>query len=160
LLDVARYTAGEQIHLNVSEFDLTAFFDGLVEMTHPLVRKNNNQLTADSDGQLGKMRADETRVRQILLNLLSNAAKFTEGGEITFRARRETAAAGDWVIFSVADTGPGLTPEQMQNLFKPFYRADTSTTRRHGGTGLGLSISKLLCERMGGSIAVESEPVK
>src|SRR5262249_24480536 len=99
-------------------------------------------------------------VRQILLNLLSNAAKFTEGGEIKFRARRETTPGGDWAMFSIADTGPGMTPEQLQNLFKPFYRADTSTTRRHGGTGPRLSISKLLRERMGGSIAVESEPGK
>jgi PAS domain S-box-containing protein len=160
LLDVARYTAGEQIHLNVSEFDLSAFFQGLAEMTNPLVRKNNNSLATDSDGDLGKMRADETRVRQILLNLLSNAAKFTEGGTITFRSRRECGSGSDWIVFSVTDTGPGMTAEQIQNLFKPFYRADTSTTRRHGGTGLGLSISKLLAERMGGSIAVASEPGK
>jgi PAS domain S-box-containing protein len=160
LLDVARFTAGEQIHLNISEFELGSFFQGIVEMTNPLLRKNNDQFVAEAAGELGRMRADETRVRQIMLNLLSNAAKFTENGTVTFRAARETRADGEWVVFSVSDTGPGMTPEQLQNLFKPFYRADTSTTRRHGGTGLGLSISKLLCERMGGSIAVESESGK
>ena len=87
LLDVARFTAGEQIHLNLSEFDLQPFFAGIVEMTNPLLKKNNNRLVAEAAADLGGMRADETRVRQILLNLLSNAAKFTENGEITFERR-------------------------------------------------------------------------
>src|SRR5262249_54328708 len=156
LLDVARYTAGEQIHLSISDFDLTRFFDGVVEMTNPLLKKNNNRLTAHMAGTLGRMKADETRVRQVLLNLLSNAAKFTEDGEITFSAARDSASAGGWIVFGVADTGSGMTAEQMRNLFKPFYRVDNSMTRRHGGTGLGLSISKLLCERMGGTITVQS----
>jgi signal transduction histidine kinase/DNA-binding response OmpR family regulator len=160
LLDVARYTAGEQIHLTLAEFDLPRFFSGIVEMTNPLVKKNGNQLAAESAGNLGRMRADETRVRQILLNLLSNAGKFTENGTITFKAQREQTPGGDQIVFTVADTGDGMTPEQMQGLFKPFYRVDNSITRKHGGTGLGLSISKLLCERMGGTISVSSEPGK
>ncbi|MFL5341665.1 MAG: response regulator, partial [Gemmataceae bacterium] len=155
LLDVARYTAGEQIHLNLSEFDLDRFTAGVIEMANPLMKKNDNKLVAEAGPRLGQMRADETRVRQILLNLLSNAAKFTETGTITFKAVREP---GDRVVFTVADTGAGMTAEQMGGLFKPFYRVDNSITRKHGGTGLGLSISKLLCERMGGSIAVASEP--
>lgn len=158
LLDVARYTAGEQIHLTVSEFDLPRFFSGIVEMTNPLVKKNGNRLVAEAAPDLGRMRADETRVRQVLLNLLSNAGKFTENGEITFKARREQITAGDWLEFTVADTGNGMTDEQMKGLFKPFYRVDNSITRKHGGTGLGLSISKLLCERMGGTISVTSAP--
>ena len=158
LLDVARYTAGEQIHLNLSEFDLPAFFAAVVEMSNPLMKKNTNKLNAEATADLGRMRADETRVRQILLNLLSNAAKFTENGTITLKAVRVTVAGGDWIVFTIADTGAGMTAEQMQDLFKPFYRVDNSITRKHGGTGLGLSISKLLCERMGGSIAVASEP--
>jgi PAS domain S-box-containing protein len=160
LLDVARYTAGEQIHLSVSEFDLKRFFDGIVEMANPLLKKNANRLNAQPGDNLGRMRADETRVRQILLNLLSNAAKFTENGEITFGAAHERPDGSDEILFTVADTGTGMTHEQMQNLFKPFYRVDNSITRKHGGTGLGLSISKLLSERMGGSISVQSEPGK
>jgi CheY-like chemotaxis protein len=160
LLDVARFTAGEQVHLNLSEFDLAAFFSGIVEMTNPLVKKNNNRLKAEAGPELGRMRADETRVRQILLNLLSNAAKFTENGEITFVAQRESGVGNDWIIFTIADTGSGMSAEQMKDLFKPFYRVDNSITRKQGGTGLGLSISRLLCERMGGAIAVQSEPGK
>jgi PAS domain S-box-containing protein len=160
LLDVARFTAGEQIHLNHSDFDLDPFFSGIVEMTNPLLKRNNNRLSAEPAANLGRMRADETRVRQILLNLLSNACKFTENGAITFNAMRQSSDGGDWIVFTVADTGNGMTPEQMKDLFKPFYRVDNSITRKHGGTGLGLSISKLLCERMGGSIEVASEPGK
>src|SRR5262245_42637864 len=160
LLDVARFTAGEQIHLNQSEFELDPFFQGVVEMANPLAKKNNNRLEADAAGHLGRMRADETRVRQILLNLLSNACKLTENGEIRFKAARETSEGRDWIVFSVADTGAGMNAEQMKDLFKPFYRVDNSITRKHGGTGLGLSISKLLCERMGGSIDVTSETGK
>ncbi len=158
LLDVARFTAGEQIHLNLSEFDLSGFFNALVEMTNPLLKKNNNRLVTDAAADLDRMRADETRVRQILLNLLSNAAKFTDNGEVALKARRESGHGNDWIVFTVSDTGSGMTSEQMKSLFKPFYRVDNSITRKQGGTGLGLSISKLLCDRMGGSIAVESEP--
>lgn len=158
LLDVARMTAGEPIHLNLVEFEVLPFCQTIVEMAQPLMRKNQNQLVFDppveKEDHLGRIFADETRVRQILLNLLSNAAKFTENGLVTFRVRRQ----GEWIEFTVRDTGTGMTSEQMQGLFKPFYRVDNSTTRRQSGTGLGLSISKLLAERMGGTIAVESEP--
>ena len=157
LLDVARFTAGEHIHLNLSEFDLGSFFHGLVEMANPLLKKNNNRMVAEAAENLGRMRADETRVRQILLNLLSNAAKFTESGMVAFQAKREAGVGNDWIVFTVADTGSGMSPEQMKDLFKPFYRVDNSITRKQGGTGLGLSISKLLSERMGGAISVQSE---
>jgi adenylate cyclase len=159
LLDVARMTAGEPIQLNLAEFEVLPFCQAIVEMAQPLMKKNNNQLVVDfpaatADGSLLRMYADETRVRQILLNLLSNAAKFTENGQVTFQVRQND----DWVEFHIRDTGAGMTAEQMQGLFKPFYRIDNSTTRKQGGTGLGLSISKLLAERMGGTILVESQP--
>ena len=96
------------------------------------------------------------RLRQILLNLLSNACKFTSQGEVKLRVRK-VADGRNWVEFAVADTGIGMTPEQMGKLFQEFSQADVSTTRKYGGTGLGLAISKRFCEMMGGDITVESE---
>ena len=98
------------------------------------------------------------RLRQALLNLLSNANKFTEKGTITIAARQGQEDGRDWVTIAVADTGIGMTPEQMGKLFQEFSQADASTTRKYGGTGLGLAISKRFCQMMGGDITVESEP--
>lgn len=157
LLDVARYTSGQTITLTIAEFELPPFVQGVVEMVTPLLKKNSNQLRLEMADSLRTMRADETRIRQILLNLLGNACKFTEKGVITFSVSREENHESTWIIFSIADTGVGMTSEQMARLFKPFYRVDNSTSRRQGGTGLGLSITKLLCEQMGGSVDVQSE---
>jgi hypothetical protein len=104
------------------------------------------------------MRADQTRIRQALLNLASNANKFTEKGTVTIGARRSFEAGREWVTMAVTDTGIGLTPEQMGKLFQDFVQADASTTRKYGGTGLGLAISRRFCQMMGGDIAVASEP--
>ena len=101
--------------------------------------------------------ADQTRIRQALLNLASNANKFTERGTVTIRARRTTEAGREWVTMAVTDTGIGLTPEQVGKLFQEFVQADASTTRKYGGTGLGLAISRRFCQMMGGDITVESE---
>jgi signal transduction histidine kinase len=98
------------------------------------------------------------RLRQALLNLMSNANKFTERGTITVHARQGQENGRDWVTIAVADTGIGMTPEQMGKLFQEFSQADASTTRKYGGTGLGLAISKRFCQMMGGDITVESEP--
>jgi len=102
------------------------------------------------------MHADLVRVRQCLLNLLSNACKFTEHGTITLQVRRVTEPSGDWITFRVTDTGIGMTPEQQSRLFQDFSQADASTTRKYGGTGLGLAISQRFCHMMGGDIMVES----
>jgi signal transduction histidine kinase/CheY-like chemotaxis protein len=159
LLDVGRYTSGRIITLEPSTFELAPFLAGVVEMTAPLVKKNSNTLQTDIAGNLGSIRTDETRLRQILLNLLSNACKFTDNGTITFSARRETDVySRDWLVFAVADTGVGMSPEDMQNLFKPFYRVDNSATRKQGGAGLGLSITRAVAEIMGGSVTVQSAP--
>jgi len=128
-----------------------------VTTVRPLIDRNANQITIDCPNNLGVMRADLTRVQQILFNLLSNAAKFTDHGAITLTVAREYAD-GDWYRFEVADTGIGMTPEQIGNLFKEFSQADPSTTRKYGGTGLGLSLSWRFCELMGGTIAVASAP--
>ena len=106
------------------------------------------------------MRADLTKLRQALFNLLSNACKFTEQGVVTVGVTREPATVdgGDSIVFAVRDTGIGMTPEQMARLFEEFGQADASTTRRYGGTGLGLALSRRLCRMMGGDISVASEP--
>src|SRR5262249_20187081 len=119
-----------------------------------------NELAFEAAGELGRMRADEKRVRQILLNLLSNACKFTDKGHITLQAARDQSEGGDWVVFTVSDTGIGMSGEQMQKLFQPFYQVDSSTTRKRGGTGLGLAITRNCCELMGGAVRVDSEPGK
>src|SRR3974377_2466278 len=106
------------------------------------------------------MHAAQTRFRQSLLNLASNANKFTEKGTITITARQGQENGRDWITFAVTDTGIGMTPEQMGKLFQEFSQADVSTTRKYGGTGLGLAISKRFCQMMGGDITVESEPGK
>jgi CheY-like chemotaxis protein/anti-sigma regulatory factor (Ser/Thr protein kinase) len=103
------------------------------------------------------MQADQTRVRQALLNLVSNANKFTERGTVTIRARRQQQSGRDWITMAVSDTGIGMTPEQMGKLFQEFSQADSSTTRKYGGTGLGLAISRRFCQMMDGDITVESE---
>jgi signal transduction histidine kinase len=103
------------------------------------------------------MRADPMRVRQALLNLMSNAAKFTERGLITMRIERRRDEGHDWITMTVADTGIGMSREQMDRLFQDFVQADASTTRKYGGTGLGLAISRRFCRMMGGDITVKSE---
>ena len=110
--------------------------------------------------RLGEMHADITRVRQILLNLISNAAKFAQDGSVTLAVTAEEVEGADWMIFTISDTGIGMTEEQLGNLFHAFKQADASTTRRFGGTGLGLVISRRLSRLMGGDIAVQSEAGK
>ena len=122
----------------------------------PLVEKNGNTLQAHYPPDLGVIRADMTRLRQILFNLLSNACKFTERGSIRLDAFRSVTDGTEWIHFRVSDTGIGMTPEQINRLFQEFTQVDASTTRKYGGTGLGLAISRRFSEMMGGQIAVES----
>jgi signal transduction histidine kinase len=121
------------------------------------VAKNENRVAVKSDGAIGKLHADQMSLRQTLLNLMSNANKFTEHGTITVDARQRQEDGRNWVTIAVADTGIGMTPEQMRKLFQEFSQADASTTRKYGGTGLGLAISKRFCQMMGGDVTVESE---
>jgi CheY-like chemotaxis protein len=129
----------------------------VVTTIQPLAQKNANRLEVHCPDDLGGMRADVTKVRQSLFNLLSNACKFTEGGTVRLEVARE-GRDGGWLTFRVSDTGIGMTPEHLGKLFKPFSQADPSATRRFGGTGLGLAITRHFCEAMGGDIEVESEP--
>jgi CheY-like chemotaxis protein len=156
VLDLSKIEAGK-MELYLETFELPRLIEEVVSTVQPLVEANANILDVSWADELGSMHADLTKVRQGLLNLLSNAAKFTEGGRIRLDAARQVVDGGAWVIFRVSDTGIGMSPEQMDRLFQAFSQADVSTTRRYGGTGLGLAITKHFCQMMGGDIAVESE---
>src|SRR5207302_10184282 len=134
--------------------------DAVVATVGPLLKKNNNALGVRYGDGVGTMYADRTRVRQVLFNLLSNATKFTRDGRVVLEVVRERWEGRDAIAFHVRDTGIGISPEQMDRLFKPFSQADDSTTRQFGGTGLGLTISRSFCQMMGGDITVWSEPGK
>jgi DNA-binding response OmpR family regulator len=123
-----------------------------------LVEKNGNRLVVDVDADIGEMEADATKLRQILFNLLGNAAKFTDHGTIRLSVAREADPAGDWLTFAVADAGIGMTEEQLGRLFRAFAQADASTSRRFGGTGLGLALVHHFCEMLGGTVTVTSAP--
>ena len=125
-------------------------------MAEPLTKKNDNRLVVESDGDLGALNTDATKVRQVLLNLLSNSAKFTERGTITLTAMARPD--GTTLTFSVRDTGIGMTPEQLGRLFEEFSQAEAGTYRHFGGTGLGLALSRQLARILGGDISVDSTP--
>ena len=153
VLDLSKIEAGK-MELYLETFDVRGVLDAVAATVAPLVGKNGNQLTLDCASDLGQIRADMTRMRQVLLNLLSNASKFTEHGTITLSARR----TGSELVLAVADTGIGMSEEQIGRLFRAFAQAETSTAAKYGGTGLGLALSRMFCEMMGGRIAVASEP--
>ena len=151
ILDLSKIEAGK-MELFIETFDLQTMVRDVVTTIQPLVARNHNSLDVTYADDLGSMRADLTKVRQILFNLLSNASKFTERGHITLAVDRRA----DWVHFHVADTGIGMSPEQMKKLFQDFTQVDASTTRKYGGTGLGLAISQRFCRMMGGEITAQS----
>lgn len=122
----------------------------------PLARTNANHLTVTGDEHLGALHSDSDKLRQILLNLINNACKFTRSGEVHVRCHRERDAPSDWIVIDIEDSGIGMTPEQMEGLFSEFMQADYSMTRRFGGTGLGLAISQRLCRMLGGEILAGS----
>jgi PAS domain S-box-containing protein len=155
ILDLSKIEAGK-MELFLETFDLGTLLEEVVTTVRPLVEKNANRLVVQRPPQPGTMHADLTKVRQMLLNLLSNACKFTKDGTITLTLARE-GPPGDEVVLSVADTGVGMTPEQMDRLFEAFSQAEASTTSKYGGTGLGLAITKRFCEMMGGDVTVRSE---
>jgi PAS domain S-box-containing protein len=157
VLDLSKIEAGK-MDLHLETFEIRPAIEAVASTVVPLIEKNGNALRLDLADGLGTMRADVTRVRQVLFNLLSNASKFTERGTITLRATREHGSTGEAVCFTVQDTGIGMTPEQLGRLFQAFSQAETSTASKYGGTGLGLAISKMFCEMMGGDITVTSAP--
>ena len=132
--------------------------DAVIKTIEPLAAKNGNQVAVHCDAAIGTMHADQMRLRQALLNLMSNANKFTEKGTITIDAGQRQQNGRDWITLAVTDTGIGMTPEQMGKLFQEFAQASSTTASKYGGTGLGLVISRRFCQMMGGDITVESEP--
>ncbi|MEJ2218189.1 MAG: GAF domain-containing protein, partial [Gemmatimonadota bacterium] len=157
ILDLSKIEAGK-MDLYLEEFELAEVLDEVSSTVAPLLEKNGNTLVRET-GELGWVQADVTKVRQVLLNLLSNASKFTEQGTIRLTADATQDEDGvEWLEIAVADSGIGMTPEQMERLFEAFSQAEASTTRRYGGTGLGLAISRRFCRMMGGDITVASEP--
>ena len=144
------------MELAVEEFDVAALVREVELTVRPLVEANANALEVRCPDDVGAMRGDLTRVRQILFNLLGNAAKFTQRGRVTLEVAPLRAQGRELVEFAVADTGIGLSAEQQARLFQSFAQADASTARHYGGTGLGLAISQRLAEMMGGEIRVRS----
>jgi signal transduction histidine kinase/DNA-binding response OmpR family regulator len=170
ILDLSKIEAG-RMDLVLESFEIASLIQNIVYTIQPLIEKGNNQLTVQCPADIGLMYTDPTRVRQNLLNLLSNAAKFTQNGHIQLAVAREPVAqlpeiaggfpastVAEWVVFRVSDTGIGMTGAQMAKLFQPFTQADPSTTRKYGGTGLGLTITRRFCQMMGGEISVVSQP--
>jgi signal transduction histidine kinase/CheY-like chemotaxis protein len=155
ILDIAKIEAGK-IELASAPVAIGALLESAVETVRPAAEKNGDAIALTVDPRIGTALADETRLRQCLLNLLSNAAKFTRDGRIEMRAALTGADAGRRLVVEVSDTGIGMTPDQMGRLFQPFAQADSATTRTYGGTGLGLAITRSLVRRMGGDVAVRS----
>jgi signal transduction histidine kinase len=156
ILDISKIEAG-RMELYLEWFPLAGLIDNVRSHIYPLMQQHDNTLHTRCAPEVDSMYADLTKVRQILLNLLSNAAKFTHQGTIELDIQLLTDESGiQQICFRVTDMGIGMTPEQIQGLFQPFAQGDTSTTRRYGGTGLGLAISHRFCLMMGGTIHVES----
>jgi signal transduction histidine kinase len=157
ILDLSKIEAG-RMELHLETFRLVPVIEDVTKTIEPMATKNGNRLIVDCPASLGPIHADQTRFRQSLLNLASNANKFTEKGTITIAAHQEQENGRDWFTIAVADTGIGMTAEQTGKLFQEFSQASSSTASKYGGTGLGLAISKRFCQMMGGDITVESEP--
>ncbi len=156
ILDLSKIEAGK-VQFSLEEFDVEQLLHDLETTIYPMVAKNQNRFDIVVDGELGTMYSDAVRVKQVLLNLLSNACKFTTQGRITLMARRETSATGAHLSFIVNDTGIGMTREQVLRLFEPFTQVDRAVTIKYGGTGLGLAISQRLCQLLGGDVRVHSD---
>jgi len=155
ILDISKIEAGKMT-LHLTEFEVAALVEDVIGTVQTLADDNGNRLEGVVPESVGAMWADETKVRQTLLNLLSNACKFTEQGEVTLAAASDRVDGADWLEITVSDTGIGMTPEQSAKLFQEFTQADASVTRKYGGTGLGLAISRRLCRLMGGDSGVTS----
>jgi signal transduction histidine kinase/DNA-binding response OmpR family regulator len=156
ILDLSKIEAGK-MDLFLESFDVAGMINEVASTLKPLVDKNGNTLQVHLAPDLGVIHADLTKVRQSLFNLLSNASKFTENGTITLNAEPVVKDGARWIVFRVADTGIGMTQEQLDKLFQPFVQADASTSRKYGGTGLGMTITQLFIKMMGGEMSVASE---
>jgi|GEM_PF-2468041 len=155
VLDLSRIEAGKT-DLHVETFDIADIVKDISAVAGPLVDRNKNALVLDIPDDIGAMTSDQTKVRQALINIVTNACKFTSEGTITLTARRGTSSDGAGIDFAVEDTGIGMAPDQLDRVFSAFTQADSSTTREYGGTGLGLAITRGICEMLGGGILATS----
>jgi signal transduction histidine kinase len=155
VLDLSKIEAGK-LELAPQTVELAPLIDEVIGTGRQLAEQNKNRLVVEASDDLGTLTVDAMRLRQILLNLLSNACKFTKEGEVKLRARN----GRDWIELAVADSGIGMTAEQQAKLFEEFSQADATTAQRFGGTGLGLALSRKLARMMGGDVTVTSEPGK
>lgn len=156
VLDISKIEAGK-IELYYETIEVYSFVEEIKFTIQALVEKSKNVFELQCPEDIGSMSVDAIKIRQIFLNLLSNSCKFTENGQITLKAKREDVRGRDWIIFTVTDTGIGMTPAQLKTVFQAFTQADSSISRKYGGTGLGLAITKRFCQMMGGDIKVQSE---
>ena len=161
ILDLSKIEAG-RIDLNLETFPVDDIIETVINTVRPLFATNNNTLDIQAATDLGIIKSDMMRVRQVLFNFLSNATKFTHDGTVTLGVRRERAQSGndddDTLIFTVSDTGIGMSEDEIKRIFEPFTQADASTTRKYGGTGLGLTVSRQLARLLGGDVTVQSRP--
>jgi signal transduction histidine kinase len=157
ILDLSKIEAG-RMELHLETFPLLPVINDVVRTIEPMASKNGNQVIVHCDAAIGMIQADQMRLRQALLNLMSNANKFTERGTISIDVRQGQENSRDWITLAVSDTGIGMTAEQMGKLFQEFSQASSTTASKYGGTGLGLAISRRFCQMMGGDITVDSEP--
>ena len=156
ILDLSKIEAGK-LELFLTDFDVSGVITVLQSVGEPLAAKNGNKLVINTPADIGSMHSDETRLRQCLLNLMSNACKFTENGTVSLISQSVVVNGEDWLSFEISDTGIGMSADQLDKVFAEFTQAEGDTTAKFGGTGLGLSITKQLVEMMNGSISVESE---
>ncbi len=157
MLDLTKLEAGK-VNLHLEQVNLKEVLDEAITITKPIIEKKHNTLEVAIAGELGICTTDVTKLRQILVNLLSNAGKFTEAGKVILKTQRLSSKDGDIFEVRVKDTGIGMNEAEKNKIFHAFTQADASTTRRFGGFGLGLTISKEYCKMLGGSIEVQSEP--
>ncbi|GAN00338.1 histidine kinase [alpha proteobacterium U9-1i] len=155
ILDLSKIEAG-RMDVSASDFDVRSLIEEAAHTLRPAIEKNGNVLDLDLAADLGDSRSDPFKLNQCLLNLLSNAAKFTEQGKITVRARRTIASDGDWIEIGVRDSGIGMSAEQVARLFNPFTQAEATTSSKYGGTGLGLAITRRMMQLLGGDVSVTS----
>src|SRR5258706_372238 len=156
VLDMSKIEA-DKTELVIQPFELLGFLEDVIATSRSVVEANGNEFLVERGAGLGIAISDATRLRQPILNLLSNAGKFTKNGRVTLQISREKGDAEDWIRIAVSDTGIGISPDNLQKLFQDFNQAEASTSSKYGGTGLGLALSQNLCRMMGGDISVESE---
>jgi signal transduction histidine kinase len=156
VLDMSKIEA-DKTELVIQPFERLGFLEDVIATSRSVVEANGNEFLVERGAGLGIVISDATRLRQAILNLLSNAGKFTKNGRVTLQISRERGDEEDWIRIAVSDTGIGISPDNLQKLFQDFNQAEASTSSKYGGTGLGLALSQNLCRMMGGDISVESE---